>query len=320
MVICVSSCPQTATDGTFKLPDGPMGKDFVRPAYPTANIYGQLCLPLDLELARLIISVKSVQTEMYKALGVIFTSSDGILLVLSVPFVTSGIYLIALYYIPTAATTLAFSITAVTLALVGVLMDLDLSVMKDIPLFKETHPLMLMMQPYFRTCCYLGSGLFFIVLATAISAMARAHAVFRECVAAIFDPNVLVTVFTSMGLSVVRIAFILHVCRQLALLMSIVEPYEVELQLFGEVHFVPRTAWSPFFLKGVFFYVFGTFWTLEFLSFSNKYITAQILCANYFHLKARNVQMQAAYCEIAWVWGVGFREGRARVLWALHWY
>ena len=51
------------------------------------------------------------------------------------------------------------------------------------------------------------------VLATAISAMARAHAVFRECVAAIFDPNVLVTVFTSMGLSVVRIAFILHVCR-----------------------------------------------------------------------------------------------------------
>ena len=39
----------------------------MRPAYPTANIYGQLCLPLDLELARLIISVKSVQTEMYKA-------------------------------------------------------------------------------------------------------------------------------------------------------------------------------------------------------------------------------------------------------------
>ena len=58
--------------------------------------------------------------------------------------------------------------------------------------------------------------------------------------------------------------------------MSIVEPYEVELQLFGEVHFVPRTAWSPFFLKGVFFYVFGTFWTLEFLSFGNKYITAQV--------------------------------------------
>jgi len=28
-------------------------------------------------------------------------------------------------------------------------------------------------------------------------------------------------------------------------------------------------------VRGVFFYIFGTFWTLEFLSFSNKYITAQ---------------------------------------------
>ena len=76
-------------------------------------------------------------------------------------------------------------------------------------------------------------------------------------------------------------------------------------------------------VRGVFFYIFGTFWTLEFLSFSNKYITAQapppfveagmskdfcmkrsserslpcqhlsqVLCANYFHLKARNAQMQ----------------------------
>ena len=249
MVICVSACPQTATDGTFTLPDGPMGKDglgidclgctaalfaavrwhvnvflawtrvhgrgkeHTRPAYPTDNIYGQLCLPLDLELARLIISVKSVQTEMYKALGVIFTSSDGILVVLVVPFVTSFIYLIALYYIPTAATTLAFSITAVTLALVGVLMDLDLSVMKGIDLFKETHPLMLMAFPYFRTCCYLSSFLFFLVLGATISAMVRAHAVFRECVAAIFDPNVLATVFTSVALSVIRIGFILYVCR-----------------------------------------------------------------------------------------------------------
>ena len=51
--------------------------------------------------------------------------------------------------------------------------------------------------------------------------------------------------------------------------------FQVELRLFGEVHFVPRTAWSPFFLKGVFFYVFGVFWVLEFLSFSNKYITSQ---------------------------------------------
>ncbi|CAE6966465.1 unnamed protein product, partial [Symbiodinium sp. CCMP2456] len=226
MVICVSACPQTATDGTFTLPDGPMGKEHTRPAYPTDNIYGQLCLPLDLELARLIISVKSVQTEMYKALGVIFTSSHGILVVLAVPFVTSFIYLIALYYIPTAATTLAFSITAVTLALVGVLMDLDLSVMKGIDLFKETHPLMLMAFPYFRTCCYLSSFLFFLVLGATISAMVRAHAVFRECVAAIFDPNVLVTVFTSVALSVIRIGFILYVCRRLALLMSIVEPYQ----------------------------------------------------------------------------------------------
>ena len=292
MVICVSSCPETATDGSFLLPDGPMGKDFERPAYPSANIYGQLCLPLDLSLARLIISVKSVQTEMYKGLGIIFTSSDGILVVLIVPFVTSAIYVTALFYIPTAATTIAFGITAITLALVGVLMDLDMSVMMEIPLFKETHPLQLMLHPYFRTGFYLTSLIFFVALATSLSAMKRAHAVFRECVAAIGDPNVLVTIFTSMALSVIRIAFILHVCRSMALLMSIVTPVEVELQLFGEMHWVPRTAWSPFFLRGVFFYIFGTFWTLEFLSFSNKYITAQVLCANYFHLKARNAQMQ----------------------------
>ena len=31
--------------------------------------------------------------------------------------------------------------------------------------------------------------------------------------------------------------------------MSIVTPVEVELQLFGEMHWVPRTAWSPFFLR-----------------------------------------------------------------------
>lgn len=37
------------------------------------------------------------------------------------------------------------------------------------------------------------------------------------------------------------------------------------------------SKWGPSSVKlrGVFFYIFGTFWTLEFLSFSNKYITAQ---------------------------------------------
>jgi hypothetical protein len=40
-------------------------------------------------------------------------------------------------------------------------------------------------------------------------------------------------------------------------------------------------------LKGCAFYAFGTFWTLEFFSFCNKYITAQVLCHNYFELKAR---------------------------------
>lgn len=152
--------------------------------------------------------------EMYKGLGIIFTSSDGILVVLIVPFVTSAIYVTALFYIPTAATTIAFGITAITLALVGVLMDLDMSVMMEIPLFKETHPLQLMLHPYFRTGFYLTSLIFFVALATSLSAMKRAHAVFRECVAAIGDPNVLVTIFTSMALSVIRIAFILHVCRR----------------------------------------------------------------------------------------------------------
>eukprot|EP00438_Fugacium_kawagutii_P004750 Skav203087 [mRNA] locus=scaffold447:143875:144372:+ [translate_table: standard] len=151
---------------------------------------------------------------MYKGLGIIFTSSDGILVVLIVPFITSAIYVIALFYIPTAATTIAFSITGVTLALVGMLMDLDMNVMMEIPLFKETHPLQLMLHPYFRTGFYLGSLVFFVVLATSLSQMTRAHAVFRECVAAIGDPNVLVTIFTSMALSAVRIAFILHVCRR----------------------------------------------------------------------------------------------------------
>ena len=151
--------------------------------------------------------------EMYKGLGIIFTSSDGILLVLIVPFVTSAIYVTALFYIPTAATTIAFSITGVSLALVGILMDLDKAVMMEIPLFKETHPLQLMLHEYFRWGFYLGSLLFFVSLLSSFSQMTRAHAVFRECVAAIGNPNVLVTIFTSMVLSVLRIAFIIHVCR-----------------------------------------------------------------------------------------------------------
>eukprot|EP00931_Biecheleriopsis_adriatica_P036553 TRINITY_DN21047_c0_g1_i1.p1 TRINITY_DN21047_c0_g1~~TRINITY_DN21047_c0_g1_i1.p1 ORF type:complete len:657 (-),score=109.08 TRINITY_DN21047_c0_g1_i1:38-2008(-) len=292
MVVCVSFCPKTAGDGNFTLPDGPMGKFYTRPAYPTSQIFGQQCLPLDLSLARLIISVKSVQTEVYKALGIIFTASDVVLLVLVVPFVTSLIYIIALYNIPTAATTLAFTIAAVSLALIGFLTDLDIEVMKNIPLFEETHPLMLAMHPYFRTGCYIGSFIFFVTLAMSIPAMTRAQHVFRECMAAVLDPNVLVTIFASIFLSILRIMFILHVCQRLALLMSIVTPVEVKLQLFGEAHYVRRSAWSPFFLRGVFFYVFATFWILETMSFGNKYITAQVLCQNYFYLRARNAQGQ----------------------------
>ncbi|CAE8672740.1 unnamed protein product, partial [Polarella glacialis] len=125
MIVCVSACPKTAADGSFTLPDGPMGKFHTRPAYPTAQIFGQQCLPLDLSLAKSIISVKSVQTEVYKALGKIFTSTDVVLLVLVVPFLTSFIYVVALLYIPAATTTVAFASTAVTLALVGFVCDLD---------------------------------------------------------------------------------------------------------------------------------------------------------------------------------------------------
>lgn len=70
-----------------------------------------------------------------------------------------------------------------------------------------------MAHPYFRSGFYLGSLVFFLALASSMSDLTRAHAVFRECVAAIGDPNVLVTIFTSMVLSVIRISFILHVCR-----------------------------------------------------------------------------------------------------------
>mmetsp|Transcript_19845 Transcript_19845/g.42272 ORF Transcript_19845/g.42272 Transcript_19845/m.42272 type:complete len:655 (-) Transcript_19845:38-2002(-) len=292
MVVCVSSCPKAAADGDFSLPDGPMGKMHTRQAYPTSQSFGQFCLPLDLSLARLIISVKSVQTEMYKALGMVFSFPGVMLIILSVPMVTSFIYIIMLFYVPSLASTLAFSTTAVTLALVGKLMELDQEALVQIPLYVETHPLLISLQPLFQALCYLGSVCFLGFLLLSLPTMARAHLVFHECMAAIINRNVLITVFTSLAISVLRIVFILRVCRQSALLMSIVNPVEVKLQLFGEWHVVKRNSWSPYFMRGVFFYAFGTFWILEFLSFSNKYITAQILCHNYFSLKARNAAGQ----------------------------
>eukprot|EP00930_Biecheleria_cincta_P060512 TRINITY_DN46151_c0_g1_i1.p1 TRINITY_DN46151_c0_g1~~TRINITY_DN46151_c0_g1_i1.p1 ORF type:complete len:657 (-),score=85.06 TRINITY_DN46151_c0_g1_i1:55-2025(-) len=303
MIVCVSACPKTAADGNFTLPDGPMGKYHTRSAYPTAQIFGQQCLPLDLSLAKLIISVKSVQTEAYKALGIIFTATDVVLLVLLVPFITSLIYIIALYVVPTATTAAAFTTTGITLALIAFIMDLDLEVMGGIPLFTETHPIMLASHPTMRASCYIGALIFLGMIPITLHDMQRAHAVYKECMTAIMDPNVMVTIVASMVLSVARIYFILHVCKVLALLMSIVNPVEVQLQLFGESHFVRRNAWSPFFLKGTFFYCFGAFWVLEFMSFCNKYVTAQILCQNYFYLRARNAQ------------GFELRSGKTAPIW-----
>jgi hypothetical protein len=74
--------------------------------------------------------------------------------------------------------------------------------------------------------------------------------------------------------------------------MSIVSPVAVRLQILGEWRQVDRNAWDPKYLRGVIFYTFGVYWVLEFLSFSNKYITSQIICKNYFMLRAANQQGQ----------------------------
>uniref|UniRef100_A0A6V0D1F1 Choline transporter-like protein n=1 Tax=Zooxanthella nutricula TaxID=1333877 RepID=A0A6V0D1F1_9DINO len=288
MLVCVKACPKTAGDGNFTLPDGPQGKDFERPAYPTSKIYGQLCLPLDLDLAKQIIATKSTQSEMYKALGVVFTSRSVILVILMVPLVTACVFIIALLFVPTAASVVAFSTTAVVLALVGMLMDLDQAVLAEVPLYHETHPLMLKAAPYIRNGCYLAAVVFLCFLVMYFPSLARSHRVFEECLAAIINKNVFITVFASLAISLLRILFILHVCSTVAYMMSITNPVQVKVLLFGEHHWVERVAWSPLFLKGLFFYTFGTYWVLEFMAFCNKYITAQVLCHTYFSLKALN--------------------------------
>lgn len=292
MVVCVSACPKAAADGNYTLPDGPMGKFHTRRAYPTAQIFGQHCLPLDLNLAKTIISAKSVQSEIYKALGVVFTAPGVMILVLIVPFITSLIYIITLHIMPTAAAILAICTTSVTLALMGMIMDLDMDVLVNIPLYKETHPLMFSLHPYFRGACYFTACAFLLRMVMSLRMMQRAQPVFKECMSALFNQNVLVTIFASMGFSILRILFILHVCKHIALMMSIINPVQVRLELFGEWHYVERYAWSPSYFRGLCFYAFGAFWILEFMSFSNKYVTAQILCQNYFSLKARNEQGQ----------------------------
>lgn len=289
MIICVSACPKVHTDGNFTLPDGPMGKYHMRRAYPTAKTFGQFCLPLDLHLARRLISAKSIQSEAYKALGHVFSSPDVLLLILLAPFVTSIIYIVMLLYQPALVSAVAISTTAALLALVATIADLDIGVLEHVPLYMETHPMMLKLHPYFVNACYGASIVFVFLLFWSIRIMTRAQPVFKECMSAIINQNVMVTIFASMAISGLRIMFILHVCKHAALLMSITNPVDVLVRLFGEWHYVPRHAWSPFELHGLFFYAFGTFWILEFMSFCNKYITAQILCQNYFSLKAYNV-------------------------------
>lgn len=287
MIVCVSVCPKTGADGNYILPDGPMGKSYSRRAYPTAQIHGQYCLPLDLHLAKAAISVKSVQTEFYKALAVVASARDVVFLILLVPFITSFILIIMLLLVPQWASTVAFATTAVTLAIIAMIMDLDQAVLDETPLYRETHPIQDALQPYFRDTFYAASFFFLAFLGWSLNSMHRCKSVFVECMSAIIEQDVLVTIFVGIGISMVRIWFILHVCKHFALLMSILNPVEVNIELFGEWSKVDRKAWSPFYLRGCAFYAFGTFWTLEFLSFCNKYITAQVLCHNYFELKAR---------------------------------
>jgi len=288
MIVCVSACPKTAADGMFTLPDGPMGKFYTRHAYPTSKIFGQYCLPLDLNLAKRVISTKSFQTEMYKAMGTVFNSTSVIFILLIVPFVTSLVYVVMILFIPFVASTIALSMTSVTMALVGFLSELDADVLYIRPLYAETHPVMVACEPYFRGACYTGAVAFAVFTLIQANIMQRSGDVFKECMSAIINTNVLIALFTSVAISIIRIIFILHITKHAALLMSIIRPVEVKLELFGEWRFVQRNAWSPYFFKWLWFYAFGSFWILEFLSYANKYITAQILCHNYFMLSARN--------------------------------
>lgn len=171
-------------------------------------------------------------------------------------------------------------------------MDLDMDVLRNIPLYEETHPVMMLLQPYIRNGCYIGALVYLVVLLHSIQTMKRSQAVFIECMSAVIHKNVLVSVFGSIVVNIIRILFIMHVAKHAALLMSIVNPVAVSLEILGEKHSVHRQAWSPFFLRGVVFYAFGTYWILEFLACANKYVTSQIICQNYFRLKARNVNGQ----------------------------
>lgn len=286
MIICVSSCPKTPADGNFTLPDGPMGKCYTRPAYATANILGQNCLPLDLQLAKHMITRKSVQTELYKSFAMAFTALHVMLLILLVPIFISMIYILMLFYVPNAAATLAFTSTAATMALTGLIMDLDMDALLGAPLYRETHPLMLMLHPYVRDVCYSVGITFATFWLASIGMMRRTKSVFKECVDVVLGQDSLQdsVLFAALGCSVVRIVFILHACRHSALLMSIINPVEVKVQILGESHDINRNAWSPYYIKALLFYAWMTYWVLEFMRFCNKYITASVLCHNYFLL------------------------------------
>lgn len=292
MVVCVSACPEAAADANFTLPDGPMGKPFTRPAYPTARILGQHCLPLDLTLAKRLVTVRSVQSEVYRALAPVFSAPDVMVTILIAPLVVACIFVVIIYMDPAVATIIAFSFTIIQLLVMAVMLELDAEVVAAVPLYKEVHPLALAAQPYVRGFCYATAGCFLLILAMSIPNLNRLRLIFRECLAAVLNQNALISVFVTICVSLVRIFFMLHACRKLALLMSIVSPVEVKLQLLGQWHVVERHSWSPYFLRGVTFYVFGMFWILEFISYCNKYMTAMIICQNYFSLKVMNFQQK----------------------------
>jgi len=80
---------------------------------------------------------------------------------------------------------------------------------------------MFILHPYFRNACYGGAVIFAGALVMSLYEMQRSQAVFRECMTAIVNKNVLITIFASMGISFLRILFVLHVAKHAALLMSI---------------------------------------------------------------------------------------------------
>jgi len=284
MIVCVHSCPKAAADGIYNMPDGPMGKFFARDTYPSNQVIGRNCLPLDFELAAALVTVKSAQAEIYRGLATVFSNRGVFIFSLVVPVVLTLVYLILLRFIPPAATVIACASCAMLLCLVAALVDLDKTMLKKLPLYVETHPLMLEIVPYTCQSMYMGSVAFavFLFFQFRSGAINRATPIFRECI--MWCLSFLYVVGFAFLFAFVKLMLIQVIVIDLSLLMSIIAPVEADIELLGQFEVVERTTYSPYYMKCILLYAFCSFWALEFLSYSNKYLTAQLLAGYYFLL------------------------------------